>query len=72
MPQNGTPPSLTDPELSEELRTDGRTAVGRRGGASGSYEDGTVVELRARAKQLGIRAYSGGRTAELIDMFRDS
>ncbi|EIC06606.1 Rho termination factor [Microbacterium laevaniformans] len=89
MPQNGTSPSLKDPELYEELRADGaskqkaarisnaaardgREAVGRRGGASGSYEDWTVAELRARAKQLGIRGYSGARKTELIDMLRDS
>lgn len=89
MPQNSTPPSLKDPELYEELRTDGaskqkaarisnaaardgRKAVGRRGGESGSYEDWTVAELRARAKELGIRGYSGARKAQLVDMLRDS
>lgn len=88
MPQNQTPSSLKDPELYEELRTegaskqkaarisnaaarDGRSAVGRRGGAAGSYEDWTVAELRARAKQLGIVGYSGKRKAQLVEMLRE-
>ncbi len=89
MPQNDTPASLKDPQLYEELRTDGaskqkaarisnaaardgRTAVGRRGGAAGSHEDWTVAELRGRAKELGIRGYANARKAELVDMLRDS
>ncbi|MBM7751327.1 hypothetical protein JOE53_000047 [Microbacterium laevaniformans] len=31
-----------------------------------------MAELRARAKELGIRGYSGARKAQLIDMLRDS
>ncbi|AXA96880.1 MULTISPECIES: Rho termination factor N-terminal domain-containing protein [unclassified Microbacterium] len=58
--------------ISNAAARDGRKAVGRRGGESGSYEDWTVAELRARAKELGIRGYSGARKAELIDMLRDS
>ncbi len=58
--------------LSELFSLDGRTAVGRRGGAAGSYEDWTVAELRGRAKELGIRGYANARKAELVDMLRDS
>lgn len=58
--------------ISNAAARDGRKAVGRRGGESGSYEDWTVAELRARAKELGIRGYSAARKAELIDMLRDS
>ena len=58
--------------ISNAAARDGRKAVGRRGGESGSYEDWTVAELRARAKELGSRGYSGARKAELIDMLRDS
>ncbi|KXZ61918.1 MULTISPECIES: Rho termination factor N-terminal domain-containing protein [Microbacterium] len=58
--------------ISNAAARDGRKAVGRRGGESGSYEDWTVAELRARAKELGIRGYSGARKAQLIDMLRDS
>lgn len=58
--------------ISNAAARDGRKAVGKRGGESGSYEDWTVAELRDRARELGIRGYSGKRKAELIDMLRDS
>ncbi len=58
--------------ISNAAARDGRPAVGARGGESGSYDDWTVAELRGRAKELGIRGYSGTRKAELIDMLRDS
>lgn len=48
----------------------GRSAVGRKGGESADYEDWTVAELRARAKQLGLRGYWGERKADLIDALR--
>lgn len=56
--------------ISNAAARDGRRAVGRRGGESGDYEDWTVSDLRARAKELGIRGYSHARKAELIDMLR--
>ncbi|HLS91965.1 MAG TPA: Rho termination factor N-terminal domain-containing protein [Microbacterium sp.] len=51
---------------------DGRSAVGKRGGESGSYEDWTVDELRERAKEIGLTGYSKLRKADLIDALRDS
>ncbi|WP_431803642.1 DUF7218 family protein [Microbacterium sp. bgisy203] len=57
--------------ISNAAARDGRSAVGRRGGASGSYQDWTVAELRARAKELGITGYSGKRKAQLIEMLRE-
>jgi len=48
----------------------GRSAVGRKGGRSGDYEDWSVDRLRSRAKDLGMRGYSGKRKSELIDMLR--
>lgn len=57
--------------ISNAAARDGRKAVGRRGGASGDYEDWTVADLRARAKELGLSGYSGKRKAELISMLRD-
>ncbi|MCM3695077.1 DUF7218 family protein [Microbacterium oleivorans] len=56
--------------ISNAAARDGRGAVGRRGGESGDYEDWTVADLRARAKELGIRGYSHARKADLIDMLR--
>jgi len=58
--------------ISNAAARDGREEVGKRGGESGSYEDWTVPELRARAKEIGITGYSGKRKAELVRMLRDS
>ncbi len=56
--------------ISNAAAREGRSAVGRRGGRAGDYEELTVTELRDRAKQLGIGGYSGKRKAELIDLLR--
>ncbi|WP_457099903.1 DUF7218 family protein [Microbacterium sp. P5_E9] len=56
--------------ISNAAARDGRAAVGRRGGESGDYEDWTVERLRTRAKEIGLRGYSGKRKAELIAMLR--
>ena len=50
----------------------GRSAVGRKGGASGDYDDWTVPELRLRAKEIGLTGYSGKRKSELISALRNS
>lgn len=57
--------------ISNAAARDGRSAVGRRGGERGDYEDWTVDELRARAKEIGLTGYSRKRKAELISALRD-
>lgn len=57
--------------ISNAAARDGRSAVGRRGGEAGDYEDWTVDELQDRAKELGIEGYSDKRKAELIRMLRE-
>jgi len=57
--------------ISNAAARDGRKAVGKRGGESGDYEDWTVKDLRARAKELGITGYSGAKKADLISMLRN-
>lgn len=57
--------------ISNAAARDGRKSVGQRGGAAEDYEDRTVDELRARAKELGLSGYSGKRKSELISMLRN-
>lgn len=57
--------------ISNAVANEGAEKVGRRGGKSGDYEDWTVGRLRARAKELGLRGYSGKRKADLISMLRN-
>lgn len=49
----------------------GASAVGRKGGRSGSYDAWTVVELRKRAKELGLSGYSNLTKDKLISKLRD-
>lgn len=49
----------------------GQKSVSRKGGHSGSYEDWSVADLRKRAKELGMRGYSGKRKGELISALRN-
>lgn len=56
--------------ISNAAANEGRSAVGRRGGKHGDYEDWTVDELRRRAKEIGLRGYSGKRKSELITALR--
>ncbi|WP_282848033.1 DUF7218 family protein [Microbacterium oxydans] len=57
--------------ISNAAAKEGRSAVGRRGGEHGDYEDWTVKELRARAKELRLTGYSGKRKSELISALRN-
>lgn len=56
--------------ISNAAARDGRSAVGRRGGEAGDYDEWTVPELRKRAKELGLSGYSDQRKADLIAMLR--
>lgn len=49
-----------------------RSAVGRKGGKSGDYDDWTVAELRKRAAEIGVTGRSSMRKNELIDALRNS
>ena len=58
--------------ISNAAAKQGRSAIGEKGGESGSYEDWTVARLRERAKEIGLTGYSDKRKSELIAMLRDS
>ncbi|RAX47345.1 Rho termination factor [Arthrobacter sp. AQ5-05] len=51
---------------------EGRSAVGKRGGKAGDYEDWTVPDLKARAREIGLRGYSKQRKDQLIESLRNS
>ncbi|MCV7153956.1 DUF7218 family protein [Mycolicibacterium pyrenivorans] len=49
----------------------GKSAVGKKGGKSGSYDDWTVADLKKRAKELGISGYSGLTKSKLVAKLRN-
>ena len=57
--------------ISNAAANQGRSAVGRKGGTSGDYDDWTVEELKKRAKEIGLTGYSSKRKAELISALRN-
>jgi hypothetical protein len=56
--------------ISNAAAARGKSAVGRKGGESGSYEDWTVADLKKRARELGMAGYSGLTKAKLVDKLR--
>ena len=57
--------------ISNAAAARGRSAVSKKGGRSGSYEEWTVPDLRRRAKELGVRGYSDKPKRELIKLIRN-
>lgn len=49
----------------------GRSAVGRKGGESGDYEDWTADDLHERAADLDVEGRSTMTKAELIEALRE-
>ena len=58
--------------ISNAAAAKGRSAVGRKGGKAGDYEDWTVPELKKKAKEIGLHGYSGKKKSELISSLRNS
>jgi hypothetical protein len=48
----------------------GRSAVGAKGGKSGSYSDWTVTDLRHRAAEIGISGRSHMNKEQLVSALR--
>lgn len=48
-----------------------RSRIGRRGGRSGPYDTWTVLELRERARELGLTGYSSLSKSDLIFELRN-
>jgi hypothetical protein len=58
--------------ISNAAAARGRSAVGRKGGKSGDYDDWTVPDLRRKAKEIGLTGYSRKNKSELISSLRNS
>ena len=58
--------------ISNAAAAKGRSAIGRKGGKSGDYDDWTVEHLRSRAKGLGMSGYSRLTKGELVSRIRNS
>ena len=57
--------------ISNAAAKQGRSAIGKKGGDSGSYDDWSVPELKKKAKELGLTGYSKQKKSELIDSLRN-
>jgi len=58
--------------ISNAAAARGRSAVGRKGGKAGDYDDWTVEQLKGKAKEIGLTGYSRKRKPELIKALRNS
>ena len=57
--------------IANAAANEGRSEIGRRGGKAGDYDDWTVDELQARAKEIGLAGYSDMSKRELISALRN-
>lgn len=57
--------------ISNAAAARGKSAVGRKGGTSGSYEDWNVSDLKKRAKELGMTGYSSLTKDKLVAKLRN-
>jgi hypothetical protein len=57
--------------ISNAAAARGRSAVGRKGGKAGDYDEWPVTKLKSRAKELGMHGYSGKKKSELVSMLRN-
>ncbi len=57
--------------ISNAAAARGKSAVSRKGGKSGSYQDWTVPELKKRAKELGMSGYSSLTKDKLVAKLRN-
>ena len=58
--------------ISNAAAARGKSAVAKKGGKSGSYDDWTVADLKKRAKEIGLSGYSNLTKAKLISKIRNS
>jgi hypothetical protein len=58
--------------ISNAAAKKGRSSSGRKGGKAGDYDDWTVPQLKAKAKEIGLKGYSGKKTSDLISALRNS
>ena len=58
--------------ISNAAAARGKSAVGKAGGKSGSYDDWSVADLKKRAKEIGLSGYSSDTKATLISKLRNS
>ncbi|MCX6400766.1 MAG: Rho termination factor [Propionibacteriales bacterium] len=57
--------------ISNAMKTEGASTVGRRGGEAQPYEEWTVSELRKRAAEIGVEGRSYMKKARLISALRN-